>query len=407
MRAEYLPTGYGNGANLPDDGERLLERLGGWEAAHAERLRGHDILWMNGSDHLMPQDHLGRVVAEANRAAPERYHFEVTSLAAYLQDAPTDGLPTWWGELRSGARANLLMGVASNRTDVRRAAAMAERSLEQVAEPLLALYLPSSDWPAALLDEAWTLMIRNSAHDSICACSHDDVVDAVLHRFAEARQIADGLADFATRSLAATVAHRGPLAINPSARDRCGIVDLETETGRVIQDPLFMLPAESAVAVFGEMISWTTGMGNVVMSESDSGNLDVVVLMDGSPGEQQATPLVTARLAELVAEHPNATVRAFRQIRERLMVPTFVSVPGFGWAPVLDEQHHPVAVTDTMLANEHVTVVVSENGTWSLNGRVGFGRFVDGGDAGDTYNYSPPAHNRLAPMVGRAARVGM
>ena len=34
-------------------------------------------------------------------------------------------------------------------------------------------------------------MVRNSAHDSICACSVDDVVDAVLHRYAEARTIGD------------------------------------------------------------------------------------------------------------------------------------------------------------------------------------------------------------------------
>ena len=47
----------------------------------------------------------------------------------------TDASPTWHGELRSGARANLLMGVTSNRVDVRRAAARAERALEQLAEP--------------------------------------------------------------------------------------------------------------------------------------------------------------------------------------------------------------------------------------------------------------------------------
>ena len=38
-------------------------------------------------------------------------------------------------------------------------------------------------------------MVRNSAHDSICACSADEVVDAVLHRYAEARQIGDGLTE--------------------------------------------------------------------------------------------------------------------------------------------------------------------------------------------------------------------
>src|SRR4029078_4968839 len=95
---------------------------------------------------------------------------------------PPDGLRSWTGELRSGARANLLMGVASNRVDVKQAAARTERTLEQVAEPLATMLLAPDEWRGELFDDAWREMIRNAAHDSICACSADEVVDAVLHR---------------------------------------------------------------------------------------------------------------------------------------------------------------------------------------------------------------------------------
>ena len=117
------------------------------------------LLLMNGTDHQRPQPWLGRVVAEANQIQDE---FELTiSLPARLPRAalrPTD-LPEWHGELRSGARSNLLMGVGSNRVDVKQAAARAERSLERLAEPLSALFLPPDAWPAPFLDLAWT------AHD--------------------------------------------------------------------------------------------------------------------------------------------------------------------------------------------------------------------------------------------------
>ena len=76
------------------------------------------------------------------------YHFAITSLPEYLDAQPTDGLPTWCGELRSGARANVLMGVASNRVDVHQAAAAAERALERRAEPLSALFVPAAAYPA-------------------------------------------------------------------------------------------------------------------------------------------------------------------------------------------------------------------------------------------------------------------
>ena len=135
---------------------------------------------MNGTDHLLPQPWLGEVAAKAN-AAQDDWHVDGHAVSPTTSPsyAPplTDASPRWHGELRSGARANLLMGVTSNRVDVRRAAARAERALEQLAEPASALFLPADEWPDRLLAEAWLDVIRNAAHDSVCACSDDEVVD--------------------------------------------------------------------------------------------------------------------------------------------------------------------------------------------------------------------------------------
>jgi mannosylglycerate hydrolase len=190
-----------------------------------------DLLTMNGSDHLMPQPFLGRVVAEANDLQDD-FVFEVTSLPKYLATAPTEGLEHWKGELRSGFRANMLMGVTSNRVDVKRMGARAERELERRAEPLAALFQEPAQWPQRLLELAWKEMVRNSAHDSICACSVDDVVDAVLHRYAEARTIATGLAD---RAVASRSPGRWPMpaptVLNPAQRTRSGVVELVVGSG--------------------------------------------------------------------------------------------------------------------------------------------------------------------------------
>ena len=224
VRAEYLPVGYGNGAALPDDAKALVRRTRDNVAEVADFLTG-DLLCMNGSDHLMPQLWLGRVVAEANDLQDE-YHFEVTSLQNYLAGATTEGLTRVKGELRSGFRSNMLMGVTSNRVDVKREGARAERELERRAEPMAALFQEPSAYPDRLLELAWLEMVRNSAHDSICACSVDDVVDAVLHRYAEARAIAAGLADRAVKVFARSLSETGPTVLNPSQRARSGVVEL-------------------------------------------------------------------------------------------------------------------------------------------------------------------------------------
>ncbi len=226
VRAEYLVAGYGNGAALPEDAKQLIRRLGSLEDEFSSFLPpGEPMLLMNGSDHLRPQPWLGRVVAEAN-ALQDDFDLAITSLSDYLASTSAEGLVEWRGELRSGFRSNVLMGVASNRVDVKQAAARAERSLERLAEPLSALFVAAERWPAPFLDLAWTLVIRNSAHDSICACSADEVVDAVLHRYAEARQIGEGLTEQALHAVGRSMATAGPVVVNPSARERAGLVDV-------------------------------------------------------------------------------------------------------------------------------------------------------------------------------------
>ncbi len=235
VRAQYLARGgYGNGAAIPDDAKALVRRVSAHEHELGEMLVG-GILFMNGTDHQVPQPWLGRIVAEAN-GIQDDYDFVVTSLAEFLTGpaATTEGLPSWEGEMRSGARANLLMGVGSNRVDTKQLAARAERWLEQLAEPLSALFLPPAAWPDALLKIAWREVVRNAAHDSICACSHDDVVTAVNHRYAEARHIAEGLTDRAVKALGASMAESGPVVVNPTARRRGGVVEIVLDDDRPI-----------------------------------------------------------------------------------------------------------------------------------------------------------------------------
>ena len=133
----------------------------------------------------------------------DEYRFAITSLPEYLAAQPTDGLPTWCGRAavrRTCQRAD------GRRVEPRRrppgSRPPPSAALERRAEPLSAL-LPASDaYPHALLGVGWRNLVLNSAHDSSCACSHDDVVEAVRVRYQEARHIGDALARDALAALA-------------------------------------------------------------------------------------------------------------------------------------------------------------------------------------------------------------
>lgn len=427
VRAEYLHGSYSNGSDLPDDAKQLIGRARGYEIDLGEaRLPGGGLLLMNGTDHRMPQPWLGRVVGEAN-AVQDEYAFVVTSLPEYLAAQPCEHLTTWRGELRSGARANVLMGVASNRVDVHQACAAAERALERRAEPLSALLLPPDRYPAALLEVAWRNLVLNSAHDSSCACSADEVVNAVTVRYQEARQIGDGLTREALHALAADVdAPAGSTIVaNPTAADRGGLVVLTVPgTGPahlVSLDDGSPCPAQVvetlegeafATSVTGTQIRWVTEMmrghefagTHIGRVELDHAGDTVDVRCFGASPDDGPMDLEELRdelhaLGDQGAAFRLAVMRA--PVRE--VVANVAAVPGFGWrtfravdgdgpATMLEAGPH-------WLANEHLRMEVDlTDGTFAIataDGVTaeGLGRLVEGGDGGDTYNYSPPVED--------------
>ena len=415
VRAEYLPHGYGNGAYLVDEPGRLGRRLAVMDELHRDFFGDDPILAMYGTDHMEPLPGLADLVEESGAAV------ELSTLPEYLDESDgSAGVPRWRGELRSSARANILMGTLSARLDLKAAMARAERALTRYAEPFQALY--GSAWPHRLLDLAWQRVIENSAHDSICGCSVDDVSSQVLVRCAEAEQIGIGLAQQA----AELAARRAPLgsvvAFNPSPCERRGLVELNLavpdewdDVGLRLGDrnvvatqevhrnePLLLTDRVPAAAVgewlrrrlhgrelFARRLNGVT-LGQrvatfVVDEEDDPIWLDIEELkhrlqaaVDADPGEWELR----------IVSRPRRTVIAE------------VPVPPLGWSalePVSGAEavERRLRVNEKLLDNGIIRVDVSEDGTVALNGVRGIGRLVDGGDAGDSYNYAPPENDHV------------
>jgi mannosylglycerate hydrolase len=382
--AEYLPAGYDNAAYLfdvpgPVDLGLFKERFSPW-------FRGDPVLGMVGTDH-MP---LARAFSERVAGAT------VGTLADYLAGASPDGLSHWHGELRSAARANLLPGVVSARIDLKAACARAECWLERYAEPLQALY--GGDWPEPFLAQAWARMFQNSAHDSICGCSADEVSAQVLVRYAEAEQIGRELAQRAVARIAAEVPQGAFAVVNPSPHERSDLVELEVvapddweavelelpdgsriptqEIGR--QESLLwetkLVGAEVPVAIarrlhgrelFGRIVNcFRIEDGRAILEVGDEPEPEWLDI-------EQLAREVTFATAEgewtlSVVAQPKRTVVAS------------VTAPPLGWTSV-----RPVHVSG------------SDPRTWPSMDVSQLTRIVRGGDAGDSYNYAPPPDDVL------------
>ena len=423
VRAEYLPAGYGNGSELPRDPAGVREKIEIFRLLQGP-LVGDPLLLMAGMDHEVPPAHLSSVVAQLNdleaaRTDGDAYELTIRSLAEHLADAPSDHLPELHGEMRSGLRANVLMGVASNRVDVKQAAARAERALERVAEPLAALWLGDRahggrpDRWQPVFDAAWLDVIRNAAHDSICACSHDEVVDAVLLRYAESTRLAQGVADRAVQAAAQRMARPGAVVLNATSRTRTGMVEIDIPGpagGEPLEHPavqvLAAVPAvEEIDGAVGEDAPMRLALAalaehpatrSVRVEEHDGPAGITAHLLTTAPGDGAVSSAdALALVGQRAAEDPSFELRlvVHRSDPARHVLALAADVPGYGWArwePV--EPEHPVTTADDLgLTNGLVTVVADPvDGTFSIDGLAGFGRLVDDGDAGDTYNWCPP-----------------
>jgi mannosylglycerate hydrolase len=462
VRAEYLIGGYGNAAGLfayPDvavAGGRLLERL-------APFFGDDPVLAMYGADHSAPLPDLLDVVEEVNRGQ-DRYRVRLGTLAGYVLDGAAGGgeeLPRWQGELRSGARANVLMGVTSARVGLKAACARAERLLARYAEPLQALH--GTGWPAAFLELGWRRLVESSGHDSITGCGADAVAGHVAVRLGEAAQLGSGLAERVAAEVAGRVPRGAVAVLNPSPFARAGLVDLDLVVPGDWDEVALELPDGRAVATqevgrspalvhtetvagrrLGELFRRVHGrelygrVVNGIRVEAGGGAHRLVFEVDDHPDPPHLDmDELRGEVETAAAAAPEASweVRVVAPPRRRLLAA--VPVPPLGWTAVVPrpgrgrgtpEPHPPVRGAPTgrvaasgargdrlstpppkmaepvvagpgRLANGLLAVEVTGDGTLAVRaGEVtvqGIGRLVDGGDAGDLYNYAPPERDLL------------
>ena len=240
------PVGYSNARQMPLAPNEFAARTEMLAAQILPQATTNTLLFMNGSDHLEPQDGLSAAIAAANllladvnptqeqwqaafgqsSPAPDGQHsFDginvrigtlpqyISAVRAALSGQNAQPLQTLSGEMRSSQLAHLLPGVLSTRMWIKQQNNASERLLEQWVEPLSAwAWKLGAPYPAGLVSTAWRYLLQNHPHDSICGCSIDQVHRENAVRFAQSQQIAGGVIDQAMQYLADAVDTRPPVA---------------------------------------------------------------------------------------------------------------------------------------------------------------------------------------------------
>lgn len=383
--AIYFAKGYGNAGRLGVEDRtpiEIWEGPGGWKTVFLRsyyetpsprlekarerveelvrdlkpRSASGVVLLMNGGDHQPIQESIVEVIEYLNSVSKDLVLVHGT-LEEYLDHVRpmVNELKVVRGELRGARSHYILSDVLSTRVYLKQLNYKAQLALERYAEPLSVIaMLEGLKYPYGELLLAWKTLLKNQSHDSIYGSGSDPTHVDNESRYLQVIEIASSIAYDSLRYLASKLGASGGglgvLVFNPLAWPRTGVVRV--------------LVPESYVKDGGSLVV-----------DVDGGSVETQVVEEGVFWEPYKTLVFIAR------DLPPLGLKTFKLKR----------APASDLSRVVEDG-------GLVIENEYLRVEADPGRGGALrvldksNGLVydGLNVFVDEGDAGDEYNYSPP-----------------
>jgi hypothetical protein len=194
--ATCLLHAYSIAGLLPENMDEAIERVR-CETGRLEPWLATPYALLNqGGDHHVPQEILPDLV----RRLKERKIYksctvgDFESYSRLVKDALPGALPSISGALRGSRNYPILCGILSAHRRLKLFNEQCESMLLRKAEPLAALAGVCSDFDIEVpLHHAWRTLLQNHAHDTIGACSVDEVTREARTRFEKVLKLAEAL----------------------------------------------------------------------------------------------------------------------------------------------------------------------------------------------------------------------
>ena len=366
-----LPWGYGCAKWLPDDpqaGQKALETILAKQTRFS--LTDH-VLLPNGNDQSPFEYRVPAMLDQLNHQQDD-YHFVRSSFSQFFEalDSVHITLPTYQGELISPKYMRIHRGIFSTRVDIKQLNAQLEQTLSQHLEPLLALnWRLGLPYPQHAVDNIWREAMKSHAHDSIGGCNSDRVNAMVKNRLESGLEMANQLIDLNMKMLAEgiTAQQDGKKIIIFNARPQAsaGLVELTIFT-----------PEQDFRVVDGE----------------------------GKECRWQIIEESRQDMSIIVQELSNSTETTW--YRKCLLLLEVADIPACGYQTLYLQEgvsagfERPIKAA-VKLENEWLRLEADKRGILTLTDKRNqqvyrnILQLVDGGDAGDNYNYSPPFEDWL------------
>jgi len=382
--AVHLPkVGYCNAMSLPEDVDQAYKLIKGAIDDLLSRETSKSLLLLNGVDHLEAQPHIPHLTKELNKRFTdiEIKQGNLKEYIDYAKETVKPNLNKITGEFRSAKGAPILQSVYSSRMYIKQANERCETLLENWAEPTASVaWLLGNNYPENLIWTSWKWLLKNHPHDSICGCSIDQVHKEMLTRFDWSRQIAQEVInkslDYITEKIKIDYLNKDELALavfNPLPYS----IDENVEARVKFPKEINLNRVKVLTTEGGEIPYQLKGYG-----------LDYKIIFNPFRSPQ---PLEVnyADISFTAKDIPACGYKTFiiKAINEVRMSKEYETDIRAGRDYIENKYYKVIAEK----GNRKVTIIDKLNNKVFKN----CNSFVDGGEAGDEYTYSPPLNDEI------------
>ncbi len=353
-----LATGYQGAKYLESDEAELQERMNKIMGVLDNYSASDARLIMNGHDQMPIQRNIKDIINLLNKFYPND-EIEVATFEDYLNEVRKTDLETVTGELVHSKHARIHKTINSTRMDIKLLNTELEYKLFNILEPLSILGTKINiDYPHDLFDKCYKIMFGAHAHDSIGGCNTDDVNQDIKQRLIQVKEVVDTQIEMYMRYIAQTQVNVGDITVFnylPYERNNQLVtVDL------LVDNKDFVLEDEH-----GNSVGYIINSHEVI----DAGTID---------------RQIAARLLDIKTNKYNITFN-LKQINGLTV----------SKVKVIEGRQKESAEINNNVENDFYKIFIEDNNLILENKITGerkenFIAIENSGDAGDSYDYSPP-----------------
>lgn len=363
-----LATGYQGAKYLEHDEEQLRLRIGKIMSVLDRYSASDSRLIMNGHDQMPIQENIEEIILKLKKMYPSD-EIKISDFEAYIASLSDKSLEVVSGELTHSKHSRIHRTIGSTRMDIKLLNTEIEQKLFSVLEPLASILHDSGIlYPHAVIEKILKILFEVHAHDSIGGCNTDEVNQDIKSRLISARELVDTQIELYLRLLAMADRDESKtiVVVNllPENRKEERVeVELQTRTAN------FKLFDENGEEVDYVLINQTV---------EDAGRIDRQVaarLLD--------IQVYISKVVFTINKIEGLEVRYLKYVEEETQRSSEISgLPSLS----IENEHYKIGVY-----NNQFTLTDKQTNENIEN----FIYIENGGDAGDSYDYSPPIHDRI------------